>query len=305
MQRSRQAKGSHTSGPVLTVGQDIRTYVEVVHRLSDPGAVCTHVGCTGISHEGFDAEWRGIDLLTVDGDSVNRLEVFGEADLDAALAAFDQLSPPAPRLENAASQIADRVMAHFTAREWDAAAEMVAGDFSSDDRRRTVNAGIQRGLEAAMKDAQANADVGAKEITSTVIATRGERLVLRRARYSSSAQRPEAFDVEALIIYEINADGQLAAGVIFDVEDIYAAFEELDARYVAGEAAVHAQTWSVITRAYAAMNRHELPATIPDWKNIDHRRGIAFAPGEADRIPPCVARTPPPKAAFTSRQFIG
>ena len=38
-------------------------------------------------------------------------------------------------------------------------------------------------------------------------------------------------------IYEINADGRLTAAVIFDVDDIAAAFEELDARYLAGEAA--------------------------------------------------------------------
>ena len=31
-------------------------------------------------------------------------------------------------------------------------------------------------------------------------------------------------------------------------------------------------TWSAITRAFAAINRHELPATTPDWVNIDHRR---------------------------------
>ena len=40
----------------------------------------------GTSQEGFDAEWRGIDFLTVDGDLLNRCEVFDEADLDAALA---------------------------------------------------------------------------------------------------------------------------------------------------------------------------------------------------------------------------
>ena len=37
-------------------------------------------------------------------------------------------------------------------------------------------------------------------------------------------------------------------------------FEELDARYLAGEAADFAHTWSVIAEGYAAFNRHELPA---------------------------------------------
>ena len=139
-------------------------------------------------------------------------------------------------------------MAHFTAREWDAATALLADDFSSDDRRRTVNAGLRRGRDAAMMDAHANADLGAKEVTSTVIATRGDRLVLRRAHYSASSQRPEAFYVDALSIYEINGDGRVAANVVFDVDDIDAAFEELDARYLAGEAAPYARTWSVIAR---------------------------------------------------------
>ena len=83
-----------------------------------------------------------------------------------------------------------------------------------------------------------------------------------------------------LNIVEIDADERIAAVSWFDLDDLDAAFEELDARYLAGEAAAHAHTWSVIAAAYAAFNRHELPATTPDWVNIDHRRAIAFAPGD-------------------------
>ena len=87
--------------------QDISIYIEAVHRLNDLGAVITHAAHE-TSHEGFDAEWRGSRFLTVEGDLVSRCEVFDEADLDAALARFDQLSRPAPRLENAASQAVER-----------------------------------------------------------------------------------------------------------------------------------------------------------------------------------------------------
>ncbi len=68
--------------------------------------------------------------------------------------------------------------------------------------------------------------------------------------------------------------------VTFDLENIDAAFAELDARYLAGEATDHAHTWSVITRSFAAVNRHELPEFAPNWANIDHRQAIAFAPGD-------------------------
>ncbi len=117
-------------------------------------------------------------------------------------------------------------------------------------------------------------------MTSTVIATRGERLALSRFRHLSRDQRPEAFHTDVLGIVEINADNRIAACVMFDLDDIDAAFEELDARYLAGEAAAHAHTWSVVTRAFAALNRHELPPTTPDWVNIDHRRATAFEPGD-------------------------
>ena len=261
-------------------GQEIRTYVEIVHRLSDLGAVCTHAG-HGISHDGFDAEWRG-STLTIEGDLVNRCEVFDEADLEAAITRFDELHPQTRRLENTASRVAGRNEEHFTARNWDAMTEMLANDFSSDDRRRVVNAGVRRGRDAAVQDAHANADLGATDITSTVIATRGEHLVLHSAQYSSSTQRPEAFHVDVLNIYEIDADARIAASVTFDPDDFDAAIDELDARYLAGEAAAHAQTWSAVLRPYTAINRQELFATTPDWVNVDHRRGATFAPGDAN-----------------------
>ena len=50
---------------------DISIHMEAVHRLSDLGAVVTHAA-HGTSQEGFDAEWRMIDLFTVEGDLINR-----------------------------------------------------------------------------------------------------------------------------------------------------------------------------------------------------------------------------------------
>ncbi len=101
---------------------DISIYIEAVHRLSNLGAVITQAA-HGTSQQGFGAEWRVIGIFTFDGDLLSRCELFDEADLDAALARFDQLSPPAPRLENAASQVDERFATHFAARDWDAMAE--------------------------------------------------------------------------------------------------------------------------------------------------------------------------------------
>ena len=90
---------------------------------------CAH----GTSQEGFDAEWREIDLLTVEGDLINRCEIFDEADIDAALARFDELNRPARRLENAASQV-ERAWRYFDGRDWDGS-DLGAADDLYEDRR--------------------------------------------------------------------------------------------------------------------------------------------------------------------------
>ena len=175
--------------------QYIETYVEVVHRLSDLGAVYTHAA-HGVSHEGFNAEWRGVDLLTVEGNIVNRCEVFDEADIGAALAKFDQLSQPAPQLKNAATRVYERLQAYFAARDWDAITEMLSDDHYSDDRRRIVNAGIRHGRDVEIANMKAGFDVGTNNIKSVEIATRGAHLALSRSRFSGRDQRPEAFQTE-------------------------------------------------------------------------------------------------------------
>ena len=51
---------------------DLKIYIEAVHRLDSFGAVVTHAA-SGSSQEGFDAEWRAIDVFTVEGDLISRL----------------------------------------------------------------------------------------------------------------------------------------------------------------------------------------------------------------------------------------
>ena len=202
---------------------------------------------------------------------INRCELFDEADLDAALARFDELNRPAPRLENAASQVFERFLAYFAARDWDAMAQMLADDISVDDRRRVVNAGIRHGRDADIETCgRCRPRLHGHDIRRHC----DPRGAPRSHSYPLLGPRsgPEEFDIDALDIIEIDADNRIVATVTFDPDDIDAAFEELDARYLAGEAAAHAHTWSVIAQALRRVNRREFPATTPDWVNIDHRQ---------------------------------
>ena len=66
---------------------------------------------------------------------------------------------------------------------------------------------------------------------------------------------------------------------MFDLDDFDAAIAELDARYLAGEAAAHAHTWSVIT---VATPRSTGTSSADDAGLRDDRppAGAAFAPGD-------------------------
>lgn len=263
--------------------QDINIYVEQVHRLSDVAAVATYAAHE-MSQEGLCAEWRGIALFGVEDDRINRTEVFDEKDIDAAIAKFERLTQPAPQLENAASHVNKRFQELFAARDWAALAEGLADNVAHDDRRRVVGMGLRHGKDAMIAEARALVAIGVMNATSDVIAIRGQRLVFGRIRTWGRDQRPEAFHTDSFEIVEIDSDERIVARVVFDVDDIDGAIAELEARYLAGEAAPHTHTWSVITRAYDALNRREHPLTTPDWSNIDHRRGISFAPGDGSTL---------------------
>lgn len=257
--------------------KEIRTYVEAVHQLDHSGAVVTYAAYA-TSQQGFDVEWHEVAMATASDGAVNHYELFEAADLDAALARFDEFRKPAPQLRNAANRVHERILGCITACEWQAVTDMLAVDFTHDDRRRAVNSGLRRGRDAAIAEMQALVDIGARDHASDTIATRGERLVLCRTR--SSGRRAEAFYVEALDVFEIDDEETVIARVVFDPEDIDDAIAELENRYLTGEAARHARTWSAITRAYEALNGGELPAVTENFVDVDHRRGARLVPGD-------------------------
>jgi hypothetical protein len=250
------------------ITSEARIDVETVHGLTTLGAILSHA-TYATSREGLEIESGEIIILMVEGDLLSRCEIFDDADLDAAIARFEELHRQPRRLENEASRGAQRMEAHLAARDWEASAELFADDYYCDDRRRVVNAGVRHGRAAAIEDMRVAVDVGLfTNVKPTVIATRGERLLLQRV--CASGRETDAFQIDFLQVVEF-ADGRIAALVMFDGDDMCAAFEELDARYLAGEAAAYAGTWSVIAGAYAGFNQHQIPATAPDSVAIEHR----------------------------------
>ena len=256
---------------------DISTRIEAVHRLSNLGAVFTHTE-SGTSHEGFDAEWREVALLTFVGDAINHCELFDESDLDAAIARFDALNAPAPQLENTATHVNMVIADAFNRRDLAGYLGACAADARYDDRRKGLRS--EGPISAEFGHALLFDAAESWRLEVEPVALRGQHLALSRFVFRDADEADRPIAVDALVALEVNADQLVTYCLIFDPGDLGAALEELDARYLAGEAAAHAHTWSVIANANALFNRHEMPPTAPDWANIDHRQVIAFAPGE-------------------------
>ena len=140
---------------------------------------------------------------------MNRSEIFDEADLDAALARFDELSRRHRGWKTRQAKWYERFWTHFAARDWDAMAEILADDYCTDDRRRVVTR-HPHGRDAEIANMRAIADVGVKKSRRPSSRPAGSASSCR-VRYSGRDQRPEAFNAEVLSIVEIDADERIAA----------------------------------------------------------------------------------------------
>lgn len=219
-------------------------------------------------------------LAGLDGEGrIARQVCFDTGDLDAAMNQLAELGGSVHSPENAAIHCYKQFTACMVTGDRIGLAETMADGFVADDRRRVVGAG-RGGRDAALAHVGVIADLGVTQSGSTVVATRGNRLALLRARFWGPDARPDAFSVDVLHLVEVSEAPQLTGFVAFDVDDLDAAIAELDTRYSAGEAARFAHAWSAIADAYAAFNRREIAPTSEGWVSIDHRRGAGFAPGD-------------------------
>jgi hypothetical protein len=157
-------------------------------------------------------------------------------------------------------------------------AEILSDGSYVDDRHDVVNSGFWDGREAVIANLRALAE--AAPTSSVVVATRGERLVLTRMCSPNRNQQYGEFSSDMFVLAEIDPEERISAQIGFNMDDIDAAYDELETRYLAGEAAEQACAWSAIVASYAALNQGELPSTTTDFVDIDHRRGAAMAPGE-------------------------
>ncbi len=196
--------------------------------------------------------------------------------LDAARARFAEVTAKrtAPRIENDATRVVDRVRATWESRDWDGFAAIFAPGFQNTDRRKMVLVTLDR--EQYLKQQRPEFELPSSRLSTDVIATRGARLAMIRCVWQGSDGLTGPMELEFVGLVEVDERGDQLALVWFDPDDLDAAYAELDARFDAGEARRYPAIADFQLSFYESFARRDWAALsalyTPDLLVRDHRR---------------------------------
>ncbi len=204
----------------------------------------------------FEGPWISVSEHDALG-KVCRFDQYDLDQLDAALARYEELSaaaPPTARIENAATRSADRFRDAWEARDWERVAEIFAPGFLLIDRRTMMHLDVDR--DQHLEAVRLMFGMTSSHLPFAVLATRGDRLALFRMRFEGSDRSIGASESEWVEVVEMDDAGRFGAIVMFDPDDLDAAYAELDDRYGAPVMpalirAIHARDWDAASRRLA------------------------------------------------------
>ncbi len=256
---------------LLEVADDIVMREYEILRL-EPDALLVRRTHRGTERAGGGTYERRFLMLLVFGaeGQMTRVEWF-DPDRDAeALARFDELTAEAPamRFANAAARCLEHTQRCWRARDWDGVVATYDPTHRMDDRRKLMR--VQISGADFIANERMLFDETASQWQSDLLATRGERLALCRVRFSAEALGSGPMAVEMLDLVEVDAAGRRIALVVFDPDDLDAAYAELDDRYTTEAPGFAA--FRVFSRTQAARDWDAVAALLaPDVILIDRR----------------------------------
>ena len=202
-----------------------------------------------------------VDLLAVEGDRISRVEFFDEADLDAALARFDELEQPTPSSENAATRVWAGATDAFNRRDVDGLLALANPESRYEDRRKGLRDIVEGSLRRKSLDVMFETVPSSWRIEVEPIAIRGSRLSLTRGCYRDVDDADQPIAVELLHVIELDDADLIRDIVSFDPDDLYDAFAELTARWIASGEVAYPEVIEAVDRINATINRH-------DWDSV-------------------------------------
>jgi hypothetical protein len=189
-------------------------------------------------------ELPALNLVAFDEDGrIARYENFdvgGEAEALArfdAMAGTDRAQPIEERFANVAARAMRTFERSWCARDWDAVRATYHPAHRMDDRRRLMRMAVAG--DEFFANERMLFDETASSWNGDLLATRGDALALFRVRFTATVPGSGPMEVEALDLVEVDAAGLRTALIVFDPDDLDAAYAELDARWYAGEARGH------------------------------------------------------------------
>ncbi len=198
--------------------------------------------------------------MTIDGDLLDRCEVFEESDIDAALSRFDELSRlHAPPLKNTATSTWTRLADAFNRRDMDDMLALTSAGGELDDRRTGVR-DLQHGstreriLETLFEYPQS------WRLDIEHIAVRGSRLCLSRQTIRDTGEAERPITIELMTVLEVGEDGVAQVFVNFDAGDLDAAVGELTDRWIASGEVAHPEVIEAAYQVNTVYNRHDWDA---------------------------------------------
>jgi ketosteroid isomerase-like protein/nuclear transport factor 2 (NTF2) superfamily protein len=235
----------------------------------------TVTGWIGSESEGaFEIPVVAVTGYDRDGHT-ERVDLYNLDQLDEALARYEALGAAAAkplRIENAATRWFDRFGAAWEARDWDRVAACFAVGFRLIDRQKMARVECDRNQQ--LKILRWTFGRTSRWAWET-LATRGERLALVGEHLEHTGRAFGPTELEGLVVAEVNDAGEYERAVVFDPDDLDAAYAELDERYAAGEAAPFAVVTTgarAFAAAVAARDWDALAAVLaPDLVVYDHR----------------------------------
>jgi hypothetical protein len=262
-----------TRGAVDDLGLEGDLRVDHVLRLSPRAAVNVVTWFGTLDGGAFEDSF--VCVLDHDGRRVHAMEMFDLDQLETARARYDRLAgaPKAVALiTNAATQVVERFIDAWAARDWDRMVATFAPGFRNLDHRTLMH--LDSDLAMHLASVRTIWEWESARFRSDALATRGQRLLLARASFEGTDGSVGPSEIEWLMVTEVDERGDRLAMVMFDPADFDAAYAELDERYAAGEGSVHGHvvTAHPFRQAFATRDWDALAALLaPDLVVRDHR----------------------------------
>lgn len=243
------------------------SYGRDLHALSASGILGTTTVVDGAGNR-----WDMLMLVTFADSQPVEGEIFDLADLDTALARFDELT--AVEQSTTAERVTAELTGAINAEQWEEVAALVADDFHHRSARVGFG-GTELDKELFIASVRHSLEMFGVGRVETVT-TRGDRIAVHRFHFGGGD-----IDVDYLLTQQFDASGQLERSVSFDLDGLSRALETADAWHLesvptatsgpalSNAAIVGAQAWE------AALNNGDAGALrtlcTPDMQFEDHR----------------------------------